>query len=362
MSRLSGRRIVVAGAGAIGSVLALRLRAEDAEVLLADPAPLGANASGVAAGMLAPAFEAALDPASAGHFDLLKTARDLWPELAARVGGALDRSGALWVGDGESNPDMLARLVRVGGHAERVAPAAVHALSPGLRASVGAVFTPEDWTLDPDAMLAGLRHAFEAAGGTSRSAAVSSWSAGAARMSDGTQAEADALILAAGLAAEGLASPPEELAALQPIKGQIVSLQASGPRAGPVVRGEGVYVVPRGSGPIVGATMEAGVRDLTVDPVVVASLASAAARLFPTLAGAPASGQAGVRASAPDGLPLVGESRTPGVWLAMGARRNGWLLAPLIAEVLADQLAGGEGGPPAALFRPDRFPAGSIGQ
>ena len=62
-----------------------------------------------------------------------------------------------------------------------------------------------------------------------------------------------------------------------------------------------------------------------------------------------------MRAATPDGLPLVGESGRPGVWLAMGARRNGWLLAPLIAQVLADQLAGGDGGPWAAAFAPGRF-------
>ena len=38
---------------------------------------------------------------------------------------------------------------------------------------------------------------------------------------------------------------------------------------------------------------------------------------------------AGVRAATPDGLPLVGFSRTPGVILAVGARRNGR------AEILA---------------------------
>jgi len=37
---------------------------------------------GVAAGMLAPAFESALDPSSFGHFALLRTARDLWPDFA----------------------------------------------------------------------------------------------------------------------------------------------------------------------------------------------------------------------------------------------------------------------------------------
>ena len=342
-ARLKGLRVVVAGAGAIGSVLALRLAEAGAEVTLCDPAPLGANASGVAAGMLAPAFETALDPPAAGHFDLLRTARDLWPALAERVGVGLERSGALWVGDGASNAEVLTRLRTAGANAEAVDAARVQRFGPGLRAPAGGVFTADDWTLDPLVMLTALHAAFEAVGGQIRRSAVTS------------RTGEDVLILAAGLAAQGLTSPPPELEALQPIKGQILRLDATAPAAGPTVRAEGVYVVPHPAGPIVGATMEAGARDLRVDPAAVELLQASAARLFPALADAPATGRAGVRASTPDGLPLVGPSRDPGTWLAMGARRNGWLLAPLIAEVLLDQLAGGEGGPWARRLDPSRF-------
>ena len=342
MGRLTGRRIVVAGAGAVGSVLALRLRDDGAEVLLADPAPLGANASGVAAGMLAPAFEAALDPVSAGHFELLKAARDLWPALAERLGVALDRSGALWVGDEASNTAVFSRLETLGARAEmRAAP-------------TPAVFTPEDWTLEPRATLAALRRAFIEAGGETRAAAVQAWSGRVARLADGSSLEADLLVLAAGLSPEGMADPPAELKALHPIKGQIASLEAAAPQDGPVARGEGIYVVPRAGGPIVGATMEVGLRGTVVDPAATEQLRAAAARLFPALAVAPATGAAGVRAATLDGLPLVGASNIPGVWLAMGARRNGWLLAPLIAGVIADHLAGGDGGEWAKAFAPGR--------
>jgi len=38
-------------------------------------------------------------------------------------------------------------------------------------------------------------------------------------------------------------------------------------------------------------------------------------------------------------------------WLATGARRNGWLLAPVIAEALLDGLGGGAGEPALAPTR-----------
>ena len=358
MARLSGLRVAVAGAGAIGSAIALRLQDEGAQVILADPAPGGPNASRVAAGMLAPALEAVLDPVAGDHFGLLSTARDLWPALAerlARFGARLDRSGALWVGDEASNAATLAGLIGIGAQGEMLTAPAAQELSPGLLAPAGAVFTAEDWTLDPGAMLDALHVAFEAKGGVLRPAAAHGWRQGRALLSDGSEAEADVLVLAAGLAAEGLAEAPPELAQLEPIKGQIIRLDGAAPRSGPVVRGEGVYLTPRASGAIAGATMEPGRRDLEIEPATLARLQAAAARLFPALATASATGAAGVRAGTRDGLPLVGPSATPGVWLAMGARRNGWLLAPLIAETIAGQLAGEAGGRFAGLFGPARF-------
>ena len=358
MARLSGMRVLVAGAGAVGSVLALRLQDEGAEVVLADPAPLGMNASGVAAGMLAPAFEAALDPLSAGHFKLLKAARDMWPELAARLSGfgvGIDLSGAVWVGDEGSNAAMLDRLTSLGAQAERLDAASAERLSPGLRAPHGAVCTSEDWTLEPLQLLDALRAAFQAGGGSFRPSAVRRWRSGEAVLADGEGVRADMLVLATGFAAKGIDETPPELHALAPIKGQLARIDTAAPVSGPVVRSEGVYLVPRVSGPVVGATMEAGARDIDVDTAAVARLKAAAAGLFPGLAQAAATGAAGGRGSTPDGLPLGGPSRTPSVRLAVGARRNGWLLAPMIAEVIADQLAGDSGGRWGRLFDPARF-------
>jgi len=63
----------------------------------------------------------------------------------------------------------------------------------------------------------------------------------------------------------------------------------------------------------------------------------------------------GVRAATPDGLPIVGLSKTQKVILVTGARRNGWLLAPLVAQVVAACVTGGEAGPYARRFDPGRF-------
>ncbi|HEX5776717.1 MAG TPA: FAD-dependent oxidoreductase, partial [Caulobacteraceae bacterium] len=103
--------VVVAGSGVTGLAVALALARRGAKVRVCDPAPLGDNASGVAAGMLAPAFEAVLDPLSAGHFELLKAARDLWPGFAPVE---IVREGAVFVSDGQTVQPVARQLSRIG--------------------------------------------------------------------------------------------------------------------------------------------------------------------------------------------------------------------------------------------------------
>jgi glycine oxidase len=162
--------------------------------------------------------------------------------------------------------------------------------------------------------------------------------------------DADHLVVATGYA-KGLAP---ELMRLAPIKGHI--LRVATPDVGRLsVRGEGVYAVPGAGGLAVGATMEPGVADPAVDPAKSTALRTAGARLFPRIAQAPGELFAGVRAATPDGLPMVGASAEPGVWLAVGARRNGWLLAPLVARTIAACLTGRDPGPYAGRLGPERF-------
>lgn len=355
--RLTGLRVLVAGAGVVGSAVALTLRRQGATVVLTDPDPPEGNASLVAAGMLAPALEAVLDLGAGEHFPLFRAARDIWPDFAAGMAddGGLGRSGSLWVGSEQSQAEVRDRLIAVGATAEIVTGIEAEAMAEGLKAGQGAVYTPEDWRVDPRTMLGRLRDSLRSLGGVRRRGLLASTDGSSATFMDGDRLETDAVVLATGLAPIGLRATPPELAWLEPVKGQILCFADHAPRAGPSVRGEGIYVCPSQGGCVAGATMEPGLTDRRVDSKAVARLHASAATLFPALAPATPTGAAGVRSATPDGLPMVGPSSAPGVFLAMGARRNGWLLAPLMAQVLSDQLAGAEPGPWAGMFRPARF-------
>ena len=348
MSDLRGARVRVVGAGVVGICVSLELRRRGADVTLIDEETGTPNASAVAAGMIAPAFEAALEDTGQGRMPLFRAGRDLWPEMAD---GAiqLHRDGALAVaaaGGGAELARIAARLRGEDAAHEWLTPAAARELHPLLSGELaGGVFSPEDWRVDARAALQGLADRFAALGGRRLAGRP-----GRAVLLD----RADALVICAGWGSRALDEIAPELACLRPIKGQLVRFPGAPPFGGPTLRAAGGYLAPSAEGAIAGASMEEGRADRALSPEVEARLSESARTLFPHLARARPVGEAGVRAATPDGLPLVGPSQA-GLHLATGFRRNGWLLAPLAARITADQLAGRDPGPWAEAFRPDRF-------
>ncbi|MCA0357414.1 MAG: FAD-dependent oxidoreductase [Proteobacteria bacterium] len=335
MKLQSGARVAVAGAGALGSAAALRLARFGFRVTVFDPAPLWANASGVAAGMLAPMSEALFDPPSREHLNLMRRARDLWPDFALALDIELARSGVRVEGRPAWRDEVLARIRALG------APETT--------------YIAEDWRLDARQALSALRAAAQEAGAVFEAVAVDAFEPGALRLADGRNERFEALVLATGPGArDGTLAP--ETAHLAPIKGQILRAPCKGGADLPVIRGEGVYLAP-GASLAIGATMEHGRDDLAPDVEATRSLRAAANALRPDLDLEGAEIDVGVRVTTPDGLPLVGWSRKPGVLLAVGARRNGWLFAPLVADLVAAYLTGDNLGSDAEAMNARRFEA-----
>ena len=228
MSGVSNARVIVAGAGAFGSAIALRLAQAGARVTLVDPdLGLASGASAVAAGMLAPAFEAVLDPETNLSFHLLCEARDLWPGFAGRLGGAdigLSQAGACWLDLPGLEPRAIEIRRSLRSLGARVAEPP-HLTVP----ATDAVFTPEDWRLSPRLTLSALHGAFAEAGGEAARVGVAGWEKGLATLSDGSRRQADRIVLATGMGGGALAPEP---ARLLPIKGQILSYRGLKPPLG----------------------------------------------------------------------------------------------------------------------------------
>jgi glycine oxidase len=124
-----------------------------------------------------------------------------------------------------------------------------------------------------------------------------------------------------------------------------------------VVRTPDVYLIPRSDDRLViGATLEeAGFDKRTVTETIL-KLRNAAINLVPRLAEARIlEDWAGLRPGTPDKLPILGETSIPGYFVATGHFRDGILLAPITARVMAQVITGQQPQFDLRTFRADRF-------
>lgn len=331
---MADTEILVIGAGVLGLCCAVELERRGHAVQVVDPG--GRNASWVAAGMIAPALESAIEDATPARALLLRRARDLWPEWARRAGIELRRRPAEWRGEGA---EIIARRLA--------------ALGFSVRHEAGRAVTDDDWQVDCPAALEALRQALSRSVMTARVGSLASHGDGWAATLAADAVKARTVVVATGASqpVAGLSQPvAERIAAIQPIRGQIGWTPAA--LSDRIVRGPGGYLAPQGGGTLIGATMEVGRRDLAPDPVSGEGLMAAAGRLASLDSAAPVDWRVGVRGATADGLPLAGPSGEPGLHLALAPRRNGWLLGPLVGRAVADGIEGLVGEP---AFDPRRF-------
>lgn len=330
---------MIVGAGVLGLCTAFELHRRGRAVLVVDPGEV--NASLVAAGMIAPAMESAIDDVPPERAQLFRAGRDLWPGFARAAGIALARRPAEWRGgDVEA---METRLRALGFDARR------HSAS---------VTTEEDYQVEPTQALAALRQALGEAvlAGTVTTIVRAD---GGWRLEIGDQwLGAGAVVLATG-ACDAIAGLPETarrlIEEIQPIRGQIGV--TAGHLVDHVVRGPGTYVAPMASGAVIGATMEPGRRDTTPDAEASERLTQAAsAALGRSPEPLTIEWRVGIRGATADGLPLAGAAPgEEGLLMALAPRRNGWLLGPLVGAVVADAIEGRTASPHARALDPGRF-------
>ena len=124
-----------------------------------------------------------------------------------------------------------------------------------------------------------------------------------------------------------------------------------------VIRTPDVYLIPRSDGRLaIGATVEEAGFDKRVVPETIQKLRKSALALVPKLADARIlEAWAGLRPGTPDALPILGATATPGYFVATGHFRDGILLAPITAKVMAEVVAGNQPSLNLSAFSPSRF-------
>lgn len=371
-------RIAVIGAGVIGLSVALELRSRGAEVAVYDRGlELGAGVTIRAAGMLGAGFDWAAEDEQRSLAALARHAGMLWGDFAARLerlgGGPIDlsREGALVVARTPAELDWIEELAAacqargLPVHLLSAADAARRetAITGRIRA---ALHLPDDQQVDPVLVLQRLGAALARSGVGMRFGRHVERIVGGQHflMPDGERF--DRVVLATGAQAEPAfvgprgAPLPTGLPQPIPVKGQMLALAAADGAPRHVIHTRDIYIAPKPRWVLVGATVERGKGDTEVNREAIAGMLARAADLVGGLAGAPeVSAWAGVRPGSPDDAPLIGETAIPGVIAALGHYRNGILLAPATAEIVADQIIDGKVSPLAAAFDPGRFDNGS---
>ncbi len=144
----------------------------------------------------------------------------------------------------------------------------------------------------------------------------------------------------------------------RPVKGQMLCLlMPSRTLLKHVIRSPQAYLIPRSDGRLlVGATVEEAGFDKRTDLATIQRLHKAAIALVPKLADAKIlEDWAGLRPGTPDALPILGETSTPGYYVATGHFRDGILLAPITAEVMTAVIEGRTPEHDLSPFSPARF-------
>lgn len=338
-----GSEIIVIGGGAIGLATAIELRLLGAKVtiLCKDFKSAAAHA---AAGMLAPQAEQ-IEPGA--MLDLCLASRDLYPEWIGKIESISGVDSGYWPcgilapsythsESPRSTPDPLA--------AKWLDTRSIHRYQSGLGESVlGGYYYPADGQVDNRALMRSLHVAAQALGANFLDGVEVTnihYTRGRVRSLETNRGQISAqhYILATGAWSQQLLPIP-----IVPRKGQMLSVvvpnaQRENLPLQRVLFGEEIYIVPRQDGKIiVGATSE----DVGFAPhntlQGVKQLMTSAMRLFPPLQNCPLHETWwGYRPATPDELPILGRSNAANLTLATGHYRNGILLSPITAKLIAD--------------------------
>ncbi len=371
------RDVVVVGAGAIGLAAAWRLTQRGRSVAVVDPSPASA-ASHAAAGMLAPVTEVRYGEEALLALGIESLHR--YPSFVAELQHAtghdvgLRTEGTLVVATDAGDRAMLADLHdfqrSLGLDANLLTSRECRELEPDLSPDVRCgLLARSDHSIDNRKLAAALLEAVEGAAMLVRDGVaaveVEAGEVRGATLLGGGRITCTTVVIAAGPWSAGIEGVPEEIRPrVRPVKGEILRLRTRGPADLPnrsirgIVNGREIYLVPRCDGElVVGATVEEMGFDTTVRAGAVRELLRDARAVLPVIDELElVEAIAAHRPGSPDNRPMIGTTGLRGLVLATGHYRNGILLTPVTADLVADIVTGTEPDPAlSSLVSPQRF-------
>jgi glycine oxidase len=350
--------VIVIGAGIIGLSLAVELSKERLKVLVVEKGEPGREASWAAGGMLA---DFPLETPEALH-ELAAASAAMYPEF---VDALQDESGLKIDLRSQGTLLLSDQLLDARTADNHILPARLAELEPRLkpaRAMAGtnpAIYLNER-SVDPrqlsSAAIAALRHRGIDLSSGNEVLAVDVKDDKAFGIRTGkTQFRANCVVNCAGAWAtqvEPIHFPT------RPVKGQMLCvIMPEKELIRHVIRTSDVYLIPRTDGRmLIGSTVEDVGFDKRTIPDTIEKLNRAAIDLVPALAEARfLEAWAGLRPGTPDRLPILGATAIDGYFVATGHFRDGILLAPITAKIMAQIITGQTPSTDVSKFSAARF-------
>lgn len=361
--------VVVVGGGIIGCAVAWRLAGEGLSVCIVEKGEVGRESSWAAGGILTPVHLADYPTALAS---LCEASQALYPDLVREVATAsgLDpefRTTGLLLAYSDSGTEAeVARLEawrRDQGHpVDRLSAEEVRTREPGIGPSIrGALLMADIAQVRNHRLTAALARAARRRGAEIREAtSVTGFLRVPGRVNGVRTSKGDVYagttVLASGAWSNEVARPLGLDLKVRPVKGQMIVLAGAPELCRHIILDGAHYVIPRADGRIlVGSTVEEAGFDKTVTLDAVTLLGRRAGELLPAASRLPfVASWAGLRPATPDRLPYLGAAGMEGLVVATGHFRNGILLAPVTAELVAEIVTGREPSLPLDPFSPLR--------
>ncbi|MBA2391253.1 MAG: glycine oxidase ThiO [Ktedonobacteraceae bacterium] len=363
--------VVIIGGGVIGCAIAYFLRKQHIDVVLLERGEIGGQASGAAAGLLAPPGPLTgpgpfADLVLAGFASLAA----LVPELEASSGIHLgyERPGALRIVRDQKRVAHLqkrfANWQALGLPLYWLSGAEACQREPLLAPDVcAAVYSPAEAQIQASSVVQAFAQAAQLAGAriyphhevagvlTQQDRAIGVYT------TQGETITCNHLVLASGAWAAQCCAWFNVTLPVSPLHGQLIALSQPMPHLKHIIFGEAAYLAPKGETLFVGATREDMGFDTTVVEKGSSWLYETATRLIPALAqGTIQASWAGLRPRTPDRRPIVGFLPPwENVLVAAGHNSVGIILSALTGQCIAEMVTTGNTPPLMQNFTPGRF-------
>lgn len=341
--------VVIIGGGVMGLLTALELVRAGCQVTIIEKNDFAQQSSWAGGGIISPLYPWRYPSAVSA---LAQWAQAAYPQLAQQlveltgIDVELNRCGMLML-EAQDHRDALVWAQQYQQSITPLTKADIQQLSPLLNQFEQGLWLPHIANVRNPRLLKALIQAVKILGVNCISQAeVKEWHMTQGRVQavetiHGQYYQADHFVLTTGAWTGQVLNKLDVKVAIRPIKGQMILYKLPQQLLAQIVLYQGHYLIPRQDGHILcGSTLEDTQFDKTTTAEAKEKLIHVATHLLPLLAKeTPIRHWAGLRPASPNGIPYIG--RVPSLanmWVNAGQFRNGLVLAPASARLLADLL------------------------